>query len=147
MHCLYWIINYGWVSVQTYLVLWCLFWNKKQNNKTKYNYRVKTMYSTHYKTNNTQSISSGSKPRCFPFLSDIYRGKISDNRCPKTWRDRCLIKKSEKKLRSFDKDLAKHTPINMWQVLVIPWFIRMYDAIMHERELVHCRTYMRRTMV
>ena len=32
-------------------------------------------------------------------------------------------------------------------VLVIPWFVRMYDAIMHERERVHYRTYMRRTMV
>ena len=33
------------------------------------------------------------------------------------------------------------------QVLVIPWFVRMYDAIMHEHERVHYRTYMRRTMV
>ena len=33
------------------------------------------------------------------------------------------------------------------QVLVIPWFVRMYDAIMHERERVHYRTYMHRTMV
>ena len=32
-------------------------------------------------------------------------------------------------------------------VLVIPWFVRMYDAMMHERERVHYRMYMRRTMV
>ena len=35
----------------------------------------------------------------------------------------------------------------IFYVLVIPWFVRMYDAIMHERERVHYRTYMRRTMV
>ena len=35
----------------------------------------------------------------------------------------------------------------IFKVLVIPWFVRMYDAIMHERERVHYRTYMRRTMV
>ena len=32
-------------------------------------------------------------------------------------------------------------------VLIIPWFVRMYDAIMQERERVHYRTYMRRTIV
>ena len=34
-------------------------------------------------------------------------------------------------------------------VLVIPWFVRMYmyDVIVHERERVHYRTYMRITVV
>ena len=32
-------------------------------------------------------------------------------------------------------------------VLVISWFVRMYDAIMHERRRMHYRTYIRRTMV
>ena len=32
-------------------------------------------------------------------------------------------------------------------VLVIPQMVRMYDAIIHKRERVHYRTYMRRTMV
>ena len=36
---------------------------------------------------------------------------------------------------------------NKGYVLVIPWFMRMYDVIMHERERVHYRTYMRTTMV
>ena len=32
-------------------------------------------------------------------------------------------------------------------VLVIPWFVHMYDVIMHKCERVHYRTYMCRTMV
>ena len=32
-------------------------------------------------------------------------------------------------------------------VLVIPWFVRMYNAIMHSLTLVHFRMYMQRTMV
>ena len=35
------------------------------------------------------------------------------------------------------------SPVRVSYVLFIPCFVRMYDAI----TLVHCRTYMRRTMV
>ena len=36
---------------------------------------------------------------------------------------------------------------NYHQVLVIPWFMHMYNVIMHEHEQVHYHTYIHRTMV